>query len=89
MMIKKKIFDPQRKTRMKIIAKRFGISEMQLYRIKSGENWSSVQLPSDTDDSRQEEIMLNSLNSQKETFDNQKPDSGFNNEHTRDGEVSF
>lgn len=41
--IKKKINDPNRKTRMKMIAKRFGISEMQLYRIKSGENWSSVE----------------------------------------------
>lgn len=41
-LIKRKIFDPNRKTRMKIIARRYGISEMQLYRIKSGENWSSV-----------------------------------------------
>ncbi len=43
MRIKKKIFDPNRKTRMKIIAKQFGISEMQLYRIKSGENWSHIR----------------------------------------------
>jgi hypothetical protein len=41
-MIKRKINDPNRKTRMKIIAKRYGVSVMQLYRIKSGENWSSV-----------------------------------------------
>ncbi len=41
-LIKRKINDPNRKTRMKIIAKRYGISEMQLYRIKSGENWGSV-----------------------------------------------
>lgn len=41
-LIKKKINDPNRKTRMKIIAKQFGISEMQLYRIKSGENWGHV-----------------------------------------------
>jgi len=27
---------------MKMIAKQFGISEMQLYRIKTGENWGSV-----------------------------------------------
>jgi hypothetical protein len=40
--IKRKIHDPNRRTRMKMIAKQFGISEMQLYRIKSGENWSSV-----------------------------------------------
>ncbi|MEQ8323701.1 MAG: NUMOD4 domain-containing protein [Vicingaceae bacterium] len=42
--LKKKIFDPNRKTRLKILAKQFGISEMQLYRIKSGENWSHVKL---------------------------------------------
>lgn len=32
------------KTRMKIIAKQFGISEMQLYRIKSGLNWGYVKI---------------------------------------------
>lgn len=41
-LLKRKIHDPNRKTRMKMLAKRFGISEMQLYRIKSGENWGSV-----------------------------------------------
>ncbi len=41
-LLKRKINDPNRKTRMKMLAKRFGISEMQLYRIKSGENWGSV-----------------------------------------------
>jgi predicted DNA binding protein len=40
--LKRKIFDPNRKTRMKMIAKQFGISTMQLYRIKTGENWSHV-----------------------------------------------
>ena len=43
-LIKKKIFDPNRRTRMKMIAKQFGISEMQLYRIKTGENWGSVKM---------------------------------------------
>jgi len=47
MRIKKMIFDPERKTRMKMIAKQFNISEMQLYRIKSGENWSHVKLEDD------------------------------------------
>ncbi|UUV21311.1 hypothetical protein [Paenimyroides aestuarii] len=45
MRIKRMIHDPQRKTRMRIIAKQFGISEMQLYRIKTGENWASVPTP--------------------------------------------
>ncbi len=41
-LIKRKINDPNRRTRMKMIAKQFGISEMQLYRIKTGENWGYV-----------------------------------------------
>lgn len=41
-LIKRKINDPNRRTRMKMIAKQFGVSEMQLYRIKSGENWGWV-----------------------------------------------
>ncbi len=40
--IKRKIFDPNRKTKMKVLARQFGVSEMQLSRIKSGENWSNV-----------------------------------------------
>ncbi|GAA4317448.1 HNH endonuclease [Compostibacter hankyongensis] len=39
--IKRQLQRPGRKT-MRQIAERFGISEMQLYRIKSGENWSHV-----------------------------------------------
>lgn len=44
MRIKKMISDPNRKTRLKLIAKQFGISEMQLYRIKSGENWGHIEI---------------------------------------------
>src|SRR5690606_9337909 len=36
MRIKRMIFDPQRKTRMRIIVRQCGISEMQLYRVNSG-----------------------------------------------------
>ena len=41
-MIKRKLFDPNRRTRLRLIAKQFGISEMQLWRIKSGENWADI-----------------------------------------------
>jgi DNA invertase Pin-like site-specific DNA recombinase len=41
---KKLILNPYQKTRLKIIAKQFGISEMQLYRIKTGENWGHIQV---------------------------------------------
>lgn len=42
--IKKKINSNSRTQSMKEIAKQFKISEMQLYRIKSGENWSHVKV---------------------------------------------
>lgn len=42
--LKKLIHDPNRKTRMKMIARKFGISEMQLYRIKRGENWGNIEV---------------------------------------------
>lgn len=41
-LIKKMINDPNRRTRLKIIAKRFGVTTMQLQRIKTGENWSDI-----------------------------------------------
>ncbi len=42
--LKKKLLDPNRKTRIRVLAKQFGVSEMQLYRIKSGENWGSLEV---------------------------------------------
>jgi len=56
-LIKERIFDPNRKTRMKMIARQFGISEMQLYRIKSGENWGhiKVEIPAEGVEVPQEE----------------------------------
>jgi len=41
-LIKKKLNDPTRKVRIKMLAKQFGISEMQLYRIRAGKNWANV-----------------------------------------------
>jgi hypothetical protein len=43
-LIKRIFANPENKTRLKIIAKKFGVSEMQLHRIKTGENWSSVTI---------------------------------------------
>jgi len=45
--IKRKIQDPKRRTRMRIIAKQHGISVSQLYRIKNGENWGHVKTEDD------------------------------------------
>jgi len=44
MHLKKILQDPNRKTRLKMLAKQFGVSEMQISRIKSGENWSRVKV---------------------------------------------
>lgn len=43
-LLKRKISDPKRKTRLKMLARQFGISEMQLYRIKRGENWGHIEI---------------------------------------------
>lgn len=48
--IKKKLLDPNRKTRLKMIARAYGISEMQLHRIKTGENWGHVTIESQKKD---------------------------------------
>ena len=42
--LKKKLLDPNRKTRLKVLAKQFGVSEMQLHRIKTGENWADLKV---------------------------------------------
>lgn len=42
--LKKILLDPERKTRIKILAKQFGVSEMQLHRIKTGENWGHIKV---------------------------------------------
>ena len=40
--IKKTLFSNNRQLTIKKLADKFGVSEMTLYRIKSGENWSRV-----------------------------------------------
>lgn len=35
---------PNNKTRIKMLAKQFGISEMQVHRIKTGENWGYIKV---------------------------------------------
>jgi hypothetical protein len=44
MRLKKTLLDPERKTRLKILAKQFGVSQMQLQRIKTGENWGHIEV---------------------------------------------
>jgi len=40
--LKKILNNPNRKTRLKMIAKQFGVTTMQLHRIKTGENWAHI-----------------------------------------------
>jgi hypothetical protein len=42
--LKKILSKPNQNTRIKILAKQFGISEMQVNRIKRGENWSHIKV---------------------------------------------
>lgn len=42
--LKKLLKDPERKTRLKMLAKQFGISEMQVSRIKNGQNWGHIKV---------------------------------------------
>lgn len=44
MLIKRILAKPDRKTRLKMIAKQFGVSEMQIRRIQSGENWGHIKI---------------------------------------------
>lgn len=43
-LIKKMLQNPERKTRLKMIAKQFGISETHLKRIERGENWGHIKV---------------------------------------------
>ena len=42
--LKKLLKNPNQKTRIKMLAKQFGISEMQVNRIKRGENWGHIKV---------------------------------------------
>jgi hypothetical protein len=42
--LKKRLLDPNRKTRLKIIAKQYGVTTMTLHRIKTGENWGHIKV---------------------------------------------
>lgn len=42
--LKKMIWDPKRKLSFKQIAEKFGVSEMQIYRIKTGQFWYHVRV---------------------------------------------
>ncbi len=47
--MKEELFDPKRKRTLKQIAKSFGVSEMNVYRIKSGEFWYKIKVRNEPD----------------------------------------
>jgi|SRR5436190_15300275 len=44
-LLKRMIWDPKRKLSYKQLAAKFGVSEMQIYRIKTGEFWYHIRVP--------------------------------------------
>jgi len=47
-LLKKKLTDPNRKTRVKILAQQFNISVKQARRIKNGESWGEIKVSDNT-----------------------------------------
>lgn len=45
--LKKMIWDPKRTLSYKQLAEQFGVSEMQIYRIKTGEFWYHIRVPNE------------------------------------------
>ncbi len=45
--LKKKLIDPNRKTKISTLAKQFNISQGQVYRILRGENWAHIEVKKD------------------------------------------
>lgn len=42
--IKIKLFNSKKQPTLKALAKKFGVSDMQIFRIKTGENWSHIKV---------------------------------------------
>jgi hypothetical protein len=63
--VKKLIWDPKRKLTFKQIAEKFDVSEMQIYRIKSGELWFHVKVENEPLHPKYKENLLNISYQQK------------------------
>ena len=57
--LKKMIWDPKRKLSYKLIADKFGVSEMQIYRIKSGEFWYHIKVENEPVNARYKQNLIN------------------------------
>jgi hypothetical protein len=50
--LKKMIWDPKRKLSFRAIADKFGVSEMQIYRIKTGEFWYHIKVDNEPESAK-------------------------------------
>jgi hypothetical protein len=57
--VKKLIWDPKRKLTYKQIAEKYGVSEMQIYRIKKGELWFHVKVENEPESKRYKQNLQN------------------------------
>lgn len=57
--LKKMIWDPKRRLSYKQIAEKFGVSEMQIYRIKNGELWFHIKVENEPENERYKQNLKN------------------------------
>lgn len=65
--VKKLIWDPKRKLTFKQIAQKFGVSEMQIYRMKSGELWFHVKVDNEPENKKYKQNLQNIAYHEKKT----------------------
>ena len=63
--MKEELFDPKRKRTLKKIAAAYGVSEMNVYRIKSGEFWYKIKVKNEPDNKKYLEYLKMKKNAKK------------------------
>jgi hypothetical protein len=63
--MKTEIFDPKRKRTLKQIAGAYGVSEMNVYRIKSGEFWYKVRVKHEPENKKYNDYIKAKKNAKK------------------------
>jgi hypothetical protein len=71
--LKKMIWDPKRKLSYKKLAEKFGVSEMQIYRIKTGEFWYHIHVENEPLHQRYKQNLQNIALREKSTKGSARP----------------
>jgi hypothetical protein len=75
--LKRMIWDPKRKLSYRQLAEKFGVSEMQIYRIKNGEFWYHIKVENEPFHSKYKQNLINisfhEKRALKEAADKQRP----------------